>query len=198
MNSTIITLRYGNTNTFLIRGQQGGLLIDTDYAGTMPALYKALKANGVQLKDIRYVLATHYHPDHCGLIGELQRQGVTLIAARSQLGAFHDADRIFRRDGLDYTPVDDSRARIFAPEEGRGILKELGIDGTIVLTSSHSPDGLAVILDDGSCFIGDLEPAEFIPLYGEDSPLNADWAVIMRHRPGKIYYAHAPAREMRT
>ena len=37
----VYKLKYGNTNTFLIRGTSGNLLIDTDY-----------------------VLATHYHPDH--------------------------------------------------------------------------------------------------------------------------------------
>ena len=31
---TIIRLRYGNTNTFLVGGR---LLVDTDYAGTLPA-----------------------------------------------------------------------------------------------------------------------------------------------------------------
>ena len=35
-------LKYGNTNTFFIEGNDGGLLVDTDYAGTLPAFYKAL------------------------------------------------------------------------------------------------------------------------------------------------------------
>ncbi len=30
-------LKYGNTNTFFIHGISGNLLIDTDYAGTLPA-----------------------------------------------------------------------------------------------------------------------------------------------------------------
>lgn len=29
-------LKYGNTNTFFVRGTDGNLLIDTDYAGTLP------------------------------------------------------------------------------------------------------------------------------------------------------------------
>lgn len=36
-------LRYGNTNTFLVQGENGYLLVDTDYAGTMPAFYRAIK-----------------------------------------------------------------------------------------------------------------------------------------------------------
>lgn len=51
-------LRYGNTNTFFIEGNDGGLLVDTDYAGTLPAFYKALKQNGIKVNNIKYVLAT--------------------------------------------------------------------------------------------------------------------------------------------
>ena len=43
----MIRLKYGNTNTFFIRGEACGLLIDTDYAGTLPAFYRALKAAGL-------------------------------------------------------------------------------------------------------------------------------------------------------
>ena len=32
-----IKLKYGNTNTFFIRGMSGNLLVDTNYAGTLVA-----------------------------------------------------------------------------------------------------------------------------------------------------------------
>ena len=36
-------LKYGNTNTFLIRGISSNLLVDTDYAGMLPLFYKEIK-----------------------------------------------------------------------------------------------------------------------------------------------------------
>ncbi|MDE6732408.1 MAG: MBL fold metallo-hydrolase, partial [Oscillospiraceae bacterium] len=57
----MIRLRYGNTNTFFINGRHGNLLVDTDYAGTLPAFYKEIKKYTITLRDITYVLATHYH-----------------------------------------------------------------------------------------------------------------------------------------
>ena len=42
-------LRYGNTNTFLIQGERGYLLVDTDYAGTMPAFYGAIKKQNIKV-----------------------------------------------------------------------------------------------------------------------------------------------------
>ena len=38
----MIRLKYGNTNTFYVSGINGGLLVDTDYAGTLPAFFRAL------------------------------------------------------------------------------------------------------------------------------------------------------------
>ena len=93
-------LTYGNTNTFFIPGSKGGLLVDTDYAGTLQAMYKALKRSGIQVKDIAYVLATHYHPDHMGLISQLMEQGVKLLLMDVQKRFVHGSDPIFERDGL--------------------------------------------------------------------------------------------------
>ena len=50
----MIRLKYGNTNTYFVNG----LLIDTDYAGTVRGFYRALKENGLRMEDIKYVLAT--------------------------------------------------------------------------------------------------------------------------------------------
>ena len=42
-------LKYGNTNTFFIPGSCGGLLVDTDYAGTLPAFYRAIKQSSIRV-----------------------------------------------------------------------------------------------------------------------------------------------------
>ena len=36
----MIKLKYGNTSTYLIKGDYGNLLIDTDYAGSLFAFFK--------------------------------------------------------------------------------------------------------------------------------------------------------------
>lgn len=48
----MIKVKYGNTNTFYCPSPNGGLLVDTDYAGTMVAFYKAIKKAGFEVKDI--------------------------------------------------------------------------------------------------------------------------------------------------
>lgn len=194
MKADILTLRYGNTHTFLVKGSSGNLLVDTDYAGTMQGFYRALKANGIRLNQINCVMATHYHPDHCGLIGQLQEQGVQLLLVDSQVDAVHFPDNIFAREKREYTPVNPAKAMILAANETRQFLKRLGIEGEILRTASHSADSVSLILDDGSCFVGDLEPREYIEAYAENERLAEDWKTIMNRNPGIIHYAHAPER----
>ena len=191
-NADILKLRYGMTNTFFIRGKNGGLLVDTDYAGTLPAFYQAIKAAGIGLEEIRFVLATHYHPDHIGLVSGLMRQGVKLLLIDLQKDSVHYSDRIFERDRhLRYDPIDEDAAAVISCAESRIFLQKLGIKGEIISTPSHSPDSVSLILDSGECFVGDLEPLEYLAAYEENLPLRADWERVLSFGPKRILYAHA-------
>ena len=181
-------LKYGNTNTYYING----LLIDTDYAGTLSAFYKEIKKNSIAIADIKYVLATHYHPAHIGLISELTEIGIKLLLLEHQTKYVHYADSIFHREPrLQYTPIDESAATIISCQESRSFLSGMGIQGEIIPTISHSDDGIAVILDDGNCCVGDLEPLEFIGAYENNQALQEDWKRILSYQPVTIHYGHA-------
>ena len=191
-NADILKLRYGMTNTFFIRGKNGGLLVDTDYAGTLPAFYQVIKAAGIDLKEIGFVLATHFHPDHIGLVSGLMRQGVKLLLIDLQKDSVHYSDRIFERDRhLRYDPIDEGAAAVISCAESRTFLQKLGIKGEIISTPSHSPDSVSLILDSGECFVGDLEPFEYLAAYEENLPLRADWERVLAFGPKRILYAHA-------
>ena len=190
-------LRYGNTNTFYIEGINGGLLIDTDMAGTLPLFFRAIKAAGIEVRDIAYVLATHYHPDHIGLVGELQKLGVTLLLVDVQRPSVHFADGIFARDRrLSYVPIDEAAARVISCGESRDFLRGLGIEGEILSTPSHSEDSVSLILDDGACMVGDLEPMEYLAGYGENPALEQDWERIISRHPSRILSAHGNEKTM--
>ena len=187
-----IKLRYGNTNTFLVPCESGYLLVDTDYAGTLPAFYKALKTAGVQVKDIAYVLATHCHPDHMGLIPELMKQGIKLLLMDTQINDVHYSDPIFAREkALRFIPIDESKAKVVSCRKSRAFLASIGIAGEIISTPSHSRDSISLVLDDGDCLVGDLEPMEYLSAYGDNPALKADWDAILSLYPKRILYSHA-------
>ncbi|MBQ1406186.1 MAG: MBL fold metallo-hydrolase [Oscillospiraceae bacterium] len=193
----MIKLRYGNTNTFYIPGSDGGLLVDTDWAGTLPLFFKAIKTAGIEMKAITTLLVTHYHPDHMGLAGELQRLGVKLLVVDVQRLFVHASDEIFARDKhLSYRAVDESAATVISCAESRDVLKGLGIDGEILHTPSHSEDSVSLALDDESCLVGDLEPLAYLAGYEENPALKSDWEQLMRRRPKRILYAHANEQKL--
>ena len=187
-----VRLKYGNTNTYIVRGTKGNLLIDTDYAGTLPQFYKEIKKHDIGIKDITYVLATHYHPDHIGLVSELMGQGVKLLLIDTQSQYVHFSDEIFSRDKrLDYAPINDADTILLKCEESRGFLSDMGIEGEIISTPSHSEDSISIVLDNGDCFVGDLEPVDYLGGYDNNIALERDWELVMSYHPKVVYYAHA-------
>ena len=188
-------LKYGNTNTFFIHGISGNLLIDTDYAGTLPAFYRAIKEHNIKISDITYVLATHYHPDHIGLISQLMELGVKLLLIDTQVEYIHFSDEIFSRDArMKYVPINKEDAVLVKCKESRVFLHSIGIEGEILSTPSHSKDSISLILDDGSCFVGDLEPIDYLDAYDNNVELKEDWKIVMSRNPKVIFYAHANER----
>ena len=183
-------LKYGNTNTYYIGGEEG-VLIDTDYAGTLPAFFREIKKNNIGIKNIKYVIATHYHPDHVGLISELMKLGVKLILITTQESFINYPDEIFSRTPhLKYKSINKNLATLISPKESRSFLKKLDIDGEIFTTASHSDDGIAIVLDSGECFIGDVEPLAYLEAYEEKQSLASDWEKILSFNPKVIYYSH--------
>ena len=188
----MIKLRCRNTNTFFLRGNDANLLIDTDYAGTLSVFYKEIKNNQIEIRDITYVLATHYHPDHIGIISELMEQGIKLLLIDTQIKYVHFADEIFSRDKrLKYKPINETKATVLSCSESRYFLFAMGINGEIISTPSHSEDSVSVILDNGNCIVGDLESIDYLAAYNDNLKLKNDWDNIMSYNPKRILYAHA-------
>ena len=129
-----------------------------------------------------------------GLIGELMRQGAGLFLIDVQKDSVHFSDSIFSKDRLPYVPIDETKASVLTCEESREFLNQLGISGEIIHTSSHSEDSISLILDNGDCFVGDLEPFEYLEAYEENAPLKNDWEQLLSFRPKRVFYAHAPEK----
>ncbi len=72
---TIVNVGYHSTNFWVVSAGTARLLVDLGWPGTMGTMRANLQRMGVPLGEIRYGLATHYHPDHAGLAEELKRAG---------------------------------------------------------------------------------------------------------------------------
>ena len=75
------------------------------------------------------------------------------------------------------------------------MLAELHIDGQIVHTLEHSPDGVSLMLDDGSVFTGDLTPPTLMTEDQADEVL-ASWDRLRQRGATTVYAGHGSMQPM--
>src|SRR5689334_20361015 len=83
----IVNVGYDSTNYYVLGANAQRLLVDAGWPNTLPKLLAMLKRKDIALREIGYLLVTHYHPDHAGLAQELKLNGVRLIVLEQQVAA---------------------------------------------------------------------------------------------------------------
>ena len=189
MTSEIRELCCGQTRCYLVGG---ALLVDTGWAGTLRELFASLKRGEVPLTDVRYLIVTHYHPDHMGIAQDLAELGVRLVVLDVQQGFLHSSDAIFAKDPrMRFKPIVEKDALVVPCSESRAFLASLGISGELLYTPGHSDDSISVVLDDGTAIVGDLPPLCLVSGY-ENPVLETSWDDLLAHGVTRALHAHAP------
>jgi len=180
-------LLYGKTRTYLVGDI---LLVDTDWAGTLPQFFRKLKAINISFDSIRYLMITHYHPDHMGIASELMELGIKLVIFDVQLPYVHFSDNIYSKENnRSYKPIDENLAMLLSCEDSREFLKSIGISGEVIHTPGHSNDSVSLILDNGIAFVGDLPPYSSITAI-DDETIKNSYNNILSHGVSQIHYGH--------
>ena len=190
----IVNIGYKSVNYFAIGSTGTPLLVDCGWPGTMPLLLANLKRFDIALSEFKYLLVTHFHPDHAGLAQELKQVGFKLLVFEGQerfipqLKQWMKPEMHYREITLhDNVPMTLAGSRAF--------LKRIGIDGQVIATPGHSDDSVSLILDSGEAFIGDLT-APFAVTEASATTVHASWEAIRRAGGRTIYHAHAPMRRI--
>lgn len=182
----IVNLGYRSTNYYALEIKDGKFLVDCGWPGMMGEFAAVAKRKGVDLREIKYHLVTHYHMDHAGLAQELKDLGSRLILMESQAGFPEQMGDFLRPKRLGFTEIVPSGNILLKFDESRTFLASLGLAGEIIPTPGHSDDHVTLILDDGSAFTGDLPPREL----AVDDATRASWDRIYRHKITRIFSAH--------
>ena len=183
----IINVGYDSTNYYLIEFKGGKLLVDCGWPGTLQKLMGVLKRKGIPFKEIKYLLVTHFHPDHAGLVQELKNQGITFLLLDCQVDFIAQLTELFKTKKYPYVEIKQSDSHILKIEYSRKFLASLGLDGEILHTPGHSDDSVTLILDEGYAFTGDLHPS-FMNI--DHDVTRASWDKIRQHKITRIFPGH--------
>lgn len=193
----ITEIKYSSTNTYFIQGKKGALLFDTGWAGTFGKFCSALGEKDLKLQDIKYLMVSHFHPDHMGIAQEIADKGIEIAVMDVQKEFIHSSDHIFEKENnKDFVPIDDRKVKIISIEKSRGFLKSLGISGEVFHTLGHSDDSISIWLDkEKSLLVGDLDPLYEPDMY-KGTQTGESWEKLLKLKPDKIYYGHAKAADL--
>ena len=193
----IETLRYSNTNTYLIPCRGGGyLLTDTGWAGSFPMFCKALGEKNIDAHEIRYLLITHFHPDHCGIARDVAECGAKIVVFDVQKEYIHWADKVFAKDKNPlFRPIVDSEVIMVDLADSRKFLADAGVDGEVLSTPGHSDDSVSICLDNGEMIVGDLNPLYELEAHS-GTAIEESWKRLLERRPVRVFYGHAKTAEL--
>jgi len=168
MKSTeFFKIKVGYTNCFLVKAENGYILIDSGLPGETDILFNFFKDREIPLDSIRYLVLTHTHYDHTGgaaLIKE--KTGAKIIIHKDEAENLESgysaiprgvnfwgkvAEKVSILVRHSYDPV---RADIIM--EDKLDLKGMGVDGIILHTPGHTKGSISLILASGEAFVGDL------------------------------------------
>lgn len=185
-----IILAYKSTNCYLLKIDNGWLMIDAGWPDTLPQLLHLLKQKDVHINDIKYLIVTHFHPDHAGLAQNLKDLGIKLILHEVQVSFVDKLNGFFRRNSkAKFKDIDKENNIVISSAESSEFLKNIGIDGEIIQTPGHSDDSISLIIDKCCAFTGDLPSLSLLEGYN-DQILNDSWKMIQNYNVKMIYPAH--------
>lgn len=81
----IIPLKLSVTTCYLIKTGEMYILIDTGYEEDWDLFQSRLKEVNVSLSQISYIILTHHHDDHCGLLHNILQKNSTIRIVMSDL-----------------------------------------------------------------------------------------------------------------
>jgi metallo-beta-lactamase class B len=119
--------------SFLITTAQGHILVDGGFPETAPIIAKNIAALGFRMQDVKVLLNSHAHYDHCGGLAELKRlSGAQMVASRADAEVLESGGRVsfegWKNSGFPPVKVD----RVIADEETVRL-------GDVALTANLTP-----------------------------------------------------------
>lgn len=190
----ILKIRYKSTNCYFIDTGNGLLAFDAGWPDTYYEYKDGLREQGQSVKNIRWLIVSHFHIDHAGLAGVLSANGVMFIVFPNQRYAILEMETLIEKKNMVYQKIDVSKIQMMEIGASRKWLAEIGISGEILHTNGHGEQSVSLLLDTGEAFVGDLAPEGMIG--DEDQVSKENWTLLRSKGAKYIKPAHANEFEL--
>lgn len=163
--------------SYLIETADALFLVDAGSSSHAHTILEKVEALGRSPRDIALAVVTHGHADHFGGLAEVQSAGggFPVLAHPSHVSAvsrgavlispglnpFSKVYELLAKSYLSAFPLRGVREVVPVPDGLR--LDEFGLAGTVLYTPGHSSGDIALVLDDGTAFVGDTVQGRRIP-----------------------------------
>jgi glyoxylase-like metal-dependent hydrolase (beta-lactamase superfamily II) len=186
----VIKICNKSTNIYLIRLKDGWLMVDAGWPGSFSGLLNLLKREDVDLHAIKYLIVTHFHPDHAGLVQDLKNSGILVLLLQNQMPYIKKINDYMRtKPEMHFKDICMENISIMSSMESRTFLNKLGFDGEMITTPGHSDDSITLIIDEDIAFTGDLPDPELSKGYNNPT-IDESWGKIRKFGVKYIYPAH--------
>jgi glyoxylase-like metal-dependent hydrolase (beta-lactamase superfamily II) len=199
----------GTSNAYLVANKGHAILIDAGMKKKEQKIISALQQMNITPRDIKLIILTHVHYDHCGSLRALQD------ITRAQI-LVHKAEAECLKEGYCEVPQGTmwfSKALSFI---GRTLAKKLvkyapvasditisdrfdlhkyGIDGYILPTPGHTAGSISVIIEDKHAIVGDtlfhiVKHSVFPPYANDQKELLKSWKQLLEIGCEYFYPGH--------
>jgi len=151
------------SQAYLIETPDGLVLVDCGIRGEHTAILRAMKRLGRD--DLKLILITHAHPDHCGSAAALKRltgapvavhhlDAEVLALGRCQLRGPNRLKVYFTNMAIPLISPPALQADIVVNDGDT--IEQFGLPGTILHTPGHTPGSCCLLLDRKIAIVGDL------------------------------------------
>lgn len=210
-------ISFSSTNYYLLKCNDGFLLIDAGWVGKYEKFKKKLGEVGIGMDSIKYILLTHHHHDHAALVQNIRsetncriivhqdeidylRQGITFTCDTRQFNVWLKLfDRLtapFIR--LNYNPVILNENDIIISNNDYDLYGLTGMKAKVIHTPGHSKGSVSLLRENGDSFVGDVA-MNILSIFGQHQrPVEAEdydavyasWKKLIHYGTNTVYPSH--------
>jgi hydroxyacylglutathione hydrolase len=190
----IVRVPLGRANAYFVISERQALLIDTGVRKNERKIVRALEDQGLSPSNIRLIILTHTHYDHCGSLKALKDMtGARIVVHQNEAPCLREGYSGFPKGTALLTRAISFLGRTIGKRLGgydpvspeitiseRFELEEYGVEGYILPTPGHTLGSISVIVHDRHAIVGDtlfniFRKSVFPPFADDQEELLRSW-----------------------